>query len=321
MPTISVIVPVYKVEKYLSRCVESILNQTYKDFELILVDDGSPDSCPDLCDEYAKKYCFIHIIHQKNGGLSAARNSGIEWVLTNSDSQWITFIDSDDWIHPEYLDSLLKANIDNNTKISVGQVFVTKEYTVNFSDEPKNHISLEKTENVFTDGAFDPNSSCARLFAKSLFKHIRFPNGKLHEDRFTTYKLYFQFKELSVVSYPLYYYFENGDGIVHANWNVRKLDNLEAAEKQIKFFSDMNNGEMLDYILRDYIHLLVYNLRCLKGKKKFEKYERDVRHRLKGVLKKYEKTLNMSFSKDFNTYKYAYPLKAKIYNRLRLTKK
>ena len=103
MPTISVVVPVYKVEKYLNRCVDSILNQTYKDFELILMDDGSPDKAPEICDDYAKKYDFIHVIHQKNGGLSAARNSGIEWALENSDSEWITFIDSDDWIHPEYM--------------------------------------------------------------------------------------------------------------------------------------------------------------------------------------------------------------------------
>ena len=103
MPKISVIVPVYKVEKYLRRCIDSILNQTFNDFDLILVDDGSPDSCGDICEKYEKTDNRITVIHRENGGLSAARNSGIKWALKNSDSEWITFVDSDDWLHPDYL--------------------------------------------------------------------------------------------------------------------------------------------------------------------------------------------------------------------------
>ena len=96
MPGISVIVPVYKVENFLHRCVDSILAQTFTDFELILVDDGSPDGCGEICDAYAREDSRIHVIHQKNGGLSAARNTGIDWVLENSDSRWLAFVDSDD---------------------------------------------------------------------------------------------------------------------------------------------------------------------------------------------------------------------------------
>lgn len=96
MSEITVVVPVYKVEQYLHRCIDSILVQTYRDFELILIDDGSPDSCGMICDEYAKSDSRIHVIHQENGGLSAARNAGIDWAFANSDSQWLTFIDSDD---------------------------------------------------------------------------------------------------------------------------------------------------------------------------------------------------------------------------------
>ena len=103
MPEISVIVPVYKVEQFLHRCVESILRQSFYNFELILVDDGSPDSCGDICDAYAAKDNRIHVIHQKNGGLSAARNSGIDYVMAHSDSHWLAFVDSDDWVHPDFL--------------------------------------------------------------------------------------------------------------------------------------------------------------------------------------------------------------------------
>ena len=105
---ISVIVPVYKVEKYLSRCIDSILAQTYTDFELILVDDGSPDNCGKICDGYAEKDNRV-VIHQGNGGISAARNAGIDWAFENSDSEWIAFIDSDDWVHPLYLECLYNA--------------------------------------------------------------------------------------------------------------------------------------------------------------------------------------------------------------------
>ena len=109
MQKISVIVPVYKVEKYIHRCVDSILGQTYADFELILVDDGSPDNCGAICDEYAAKDSRVVVIHQENGGLSAARNAGIDWAFANSDSQWISFVDSDDWIHPCFLERLWQA--------------------------------------------------------------------------------------------------------------------------------------------------------------------------------------------------------------------
>ena len=317
MPTISVVVPVYKVEKYLNRCVDSILNQTYKNFELILVDDGSPDKAPEICDDYASKYDFVHVIHQKNGGLSAARNSGIVWAFKNSDSQWITFIDSDDWVHPEYLYSLLKANLENKTQISAGQICVTNKYEINTTESPNKRISVKRTEDVYTNEAFDPNSACSRLFYKKLFENIRFPVAKLHEDRFTTYKLYFQFKTMSVVDFPIYYYFENSEGIVHAQWNVGKMDNLEAAEQQIEFFRNSGNEEMYEYILRDYIHLLVYNLKCLKGQKQFSRYEKTVRKKLQKTLLEHKERLKLSFDTDFNTYKYAYPLKAKIYRRIK----
>ena len=98
MANISVIVPVYKVEAFLNRCVDSILCQTYEDFEIILVDDGSPDTCGALCDEYARKDGRVHVIHQENGGLSAARNTGIDWAFANSTSRWLAFVDSDDWV-------------------------------------------------------------------------------------------------------------------------------------------------------------------------------------------------------------------------------
>ena len=106
MATISVIVPIYKVEKYINKCIESIMVQSFQDFDLILVDDGSPDACPRRCDEYAKQDERIVVIHKKNGGLSDARNAGIDWAMEHSKSQWFAFVDSDDYLHPDYLKTL-----------------------------------------------------------------------------------------------------------------------------------------------------------------------------------------------------------------------
>ncbi len=317
MASVSVVVPVYKVETYLNRCIESILNQTFQDYELILVDDGSPDRCPQMCDELAEKYNHIHVIHQKNAGLSAARNSGIEWSLKKSESEWITFIDSDDWIHPQYLESMLKANLKNNTQVCMGKFCFTEDYTLSTEGNPLDYIKCVKTESAFTDESLDPNSACARLYRKSLFKEIRYPVGKLHEDRFTTYKVLFQFEKTSIVDYPMYYYFVNDEGIVRSSWNPRKLDNVEACENQLEFFKNTENNEMYRYILDDYIHLILFNLRAIKGKKEFLNYEKQLRNKLKQTLKTHKKLLNLSFSKDYNTYKYAYPFISKIYNRIK----
>ena len=316
MPTISVVVPVYKVEQYLKRCVESILNQIYKDYELILVDDGSPDQAPEMCDQYAKDHPFIHVIHQENGGLSAARNSGIEWALNNSDSEWITFIDSDDWIHPQYLELLLDANRANDTAISMGQIYITEEYTMSDECMGNDIINVVRTEDAFKDMSLDPESSCARLFRKSLFEDIRFPIGKWHEDRFTSYRLLFQFQSVSVVNAPIYYYFENNDGITHSSWNPRKMDLLEAAENQLEFFKETDNDEMYRYILEDYIKIITRNMRDTKNKSEFKLYYKILRKKLKKTLKTHRDYLNISFKNNINIYKYAYPFSAKVYRRL-----
>ena len=121
MAAISVIVPVYKVERYLKRCVDSILDQTFRDFELILVDDGSPDRCGEICEKYAEKDKRIVVLHRENGGLSAARNTGLDWIFANSNSTYVTFIDSDDWVHPQYLEILSRVIESNNVAVSVAQ--------------------------------------------------------------------------------------------------------------------------------------------------------------------------------------------------------
>ena len=187
MAQISVIVPVYQVEQYLHRCIDSVLQQSFRDFELILVDDGSPDRCGEICDQYAVKDSRIHVIHQKNGGLSVARNAGIEWACANSDSRWLTFLDSDDWIHRDFLRILWDAAQSHNTQIAVCAMSRKSEYE---PDLPLENVSSEahSAQEVYVRYYGMCMSACARLIRKDLLRSLRFPVGKLHEDCYVTHE-------------------------------------------------------------------------------------------------------------------------------------
>lgn len=252
MPEISVIVPVYKTEKYLSRCVESILEQTFSDFEMILVDDGSPDKCGIICEEYAKKDKRIHVIHQKNAGLSAARNSGIEWSFLHSNSKWLTFIDSDDWIHPKMLQYLYDAACNSNMSVCVCGYQQTDDGHLNI-DSSYAETHIWKTEKFYLNKTMNATVAWGKLYKKRCFENVRYPVGKLHEDEYVTYKILFKYPQIAVIEAPLYAYFQNSEGIMHSEWNRRKLDALEAIEMQMKFFKRRDMQEIYKDRVRAYI--------------------------------------------------------------------
>lgn len=187
MPQISVIVPVYKVEPYLHRCVDSILAQTFTDFELILVDDGSPDNCGAICDEYAAKDERVRVIHQKNGGLSAARNAGIDWAFANSDSAWLAFVDSDDWVHPQYLEKLYRAAAESGVKLAVC-AYIETETEVRHAPAENNWREYD-WKDFFVQESINSIISVNKLYAKALFSGLRYPAGRLHEDEFLSPRL------------------------------------------------------------------------------------------------------------------------------------
>ena len=245
MPLISVIVPVYKVEPYLHRCVDSILKQTFTDFELILVDDGSPDNCGAICDEYARKDNRIIVIHQENGGLSSARNAGIDWSFANSDSQWLTFIDSDDWVHPQYLEVLYKAVCDNNSKVSVCSFVMVDDYKDNFESLAVNALVVD-TKSFYLQDRTNFIIACGKLYAKECFRNIRYPIGKIHEDEFTTYKILFEYDNIAFISDNLYYYFRNPNGIMSSSFSLKKYDGIIAREERISFFNKLGYDDIVE---------------------------------------------------------------------------
>ena len=189
-PLISVIVPCYNVEEYLPKCIESILNQTYRNLEILLVDDGSPDNCGRICDEYAAKDSRIRIIHKKNGGLSDARNAALD-VMTG---EYVTFIDSDDYVSDDYVEYLYKIIKESGVKLSVSsyQTFVDDSSAEICTNNPL-FVKIVHTNDALTgmfyQQIFD-TSAWAKMYHRSLFSDgIRYPKGWLYEDLPTTYRL------------------------------------------------------------------------------------------------------------------------------------
>lgn len=227
-PIISIVVPVYKVEKYLKRCVSSILKQTYHNMEIILVDDGSPDKCGAICDEYKKIDNRVRVVHKKNGGLSDARNVAIPLAK----GEYISFIDSDDWVSPYYVEHLYKAVSMCHADLGISwfeNVFERK----SLQSKPKKElIQYECMSNeeclkklLYQDGV----EVCAwgKLYKTELVKDLKYPIGKLYEDIPVTYETIKRSKKISVIRNVDYYYFQRADSIQNDIFNSRKVDGIE----------------------------------------------------------------------------------------------
>ena len=228
-PLLSIIVPVYDVEHYLPKCIDSILAQTFTDFELILVEDGSPDNCPALCDAAAAKDARIRVIHQKNGGLSAARNAGLDVAR----GEWIGFVDSDDYIAPEMYETLYQ------TVQSTGADLALCDYVA--VDEtgapcPPMHTGLAQqsfTGRELLKNAYDLMVQLAwnKLYRRAIFAQLRYPEGKLNEDLFLIPEVCLQIQKAVVVPKTLYYYVQRDGSIMNGSKTLRHFDAAEAAQR------------------------------------------------------------------------------------------
>lgn len=225
MPKISVIIPVYKAEKYLARCIQSVLNQTFTDFELILVDDGSPDNSPFLCDEWKKRDSRIKVIHKLNGGASSARNAGLEL----SKGKWITFLDSDDWIDKAMLKTFYDYVNKYKAQMVISEIEFVKKYKETKCKETKNEIkilsSIEALNRFFRlNGGPDPHSVCGTLIRSDILDAYRFIEGKMNEDIEACYYLSRTCKKIVYIKKSFYKYFQNKKGVTNSIFNRKKLD-------------------------------------------------------------------------------------------------
>lgn len=241
-PLVSVIVPVYKVEHYLERCVKSLINQTYENLEIILVDDGSPDSCPSLCDSYEAIYNNIRVIHKKNGGLSSARNAG----LAIAAGDYIGFVDSDDWVDNDFYEHLLHLIQEHHADAAhvlpmycyteTEQVHNQKETVNVFSG--KNCLQYYMTSSTI-NGSY---SVWKFLYRSSIVKGLRFREGKINEDIDFNYKAISACKTIVVSNLKKYYYFQGGDSLSSAGLKKRDFDLYDAADELSKLTQEETFG-------------------------------------------------------------------------------
>ena len=267
MALISVVVPIYKVEKYLPDCIESILQQTFRDFELILVDDGSPDKCGEICEYYkanSSEYGIdIHVIHRENGGLSAARNSGIDWAFENSSSQWFTFIDSDDAIVTNYLEALYIAAKNNNADIAtclsckVTDDLMDYQVTVPITDVTV-LSGRDACIEQYTIAKLVKEVAWGKLYKRELFNSIRYPVGKINEDEFTTPILLYNSSNVACIYREMYLYRYREESIMNESFNIKRYDGIDGFSYCVGYFSEKDEDEIVKYIIAKRDKMIAY---------------------------------------------------------------
>lgn len=241
MPAVSVIVPVYNVEPYLPRCIESILAQSFRDFELILVNDGSTDKSGAICDKYTAEDARIRVIHQENRGIAAVRNVSLEWAFHNSDSGWIAFVDSDDYIADTYLERLYENAMQSKADIATCAmaIFDDQVEVEKISREPTEVIAisgLKACEEVYQINGLVKVTCWGKLIRKTLFENIKFPEGKTHEDEAMIPRVIYKAGRIAVCKDPLYYYYQSTNSIMRKPFSIRRFEAIEAIDSCIEFF-------------------------------------------------------------------------------------
>lgn len=238
MSRVAVLVPVYNVAPYLKRSVDSLLAQTYTDFDLLLVDDGSTDESATICDEYAAKDKRVTVIHQENRGVAAARNVGIDWARDKSQAEYIAFVDSDDWVEPTYLEELVNGVSSGADVSCVGfaRVDASGNRTQQFWGESWRVVSPE--DYIVSDDTFARVSAWGKLYRKSIFDGVRYPEGRIMEDAFTTPLLIAKAKKVAMNESALYAYYVGSPSIMRSAWSKKKLDAVDAFDSVYRFFVD-----------------------------------------------------------------------------------
>lgn len=272
-PLISVIVPIYKVEEYLSRCVDSIINQTYKNLEIILVDDGSPDDCPKICDDYAKKDNRIKVLHLENGGAGYARNKG----LSIASGDFISFIDGDDYIALEMYETFLLFIKDDIDIIECNIINTTNDF-VEFEkfDPSKSKIincNSEKALKYHIEDSIFRQTPPNKLYRMEIVGNIFFPEGKLIDDEFWTYKVLGKANRLVHIDCSMYAYRQQNGSVMHKRYSLKRLQAIDAKCQRLEYIE--NNYSELTSFAKDNLlfSILFQGQMCSKYLEKFEQKE------------------------------------------------
>lgn len=280
---LSIIVPVYKVEPYIHKCIISILSQTFTSFELILVDDGSPDKCGEICDEYARKDTRVRVLHKENGGLSSARNAGIDIAQ----GEYISFIDSDDYIDKDMYESMFYLSRKYDADV------VECGFSKVRGNEIEPIIHKEGTivgDNLFALGLlaeFGLHSlACNKIYRRYLFDGVRFPFGKIHEDEFVMHKIFLSLKRYVYLGKSEYFYVQREGSIMAEGYSLKTLNRLEAYEERYYFLkNNINEQSILSLVEYRYFNEIMNNYFSLSANSKLDP-DRSLRKNLrKHILK------------------------------------
>lgn len=283
---VSIIVPVYNVEKYLKKCIDSIKNQTYDNLEILLVDDGSTDNSGKICDLYSKKDRRIKVIHKENGGLSDARNCGINIIS----GEYLTFIDSDDFIDNDYIKTLLTIAKKNNADIVISGLFNYYENENNINNNLTNYtesvVSKQKIyEKMFLQRGVDVNAT-AKLYKSYIFDKIRFPKGKLYEDIQIIDKTIEAANVIVETNYKGYYYLQRKGSIMYGKMSSDRLI-LETTTKKLIEFISQRYPDIKESIIKRHIYCCFH----LLGRSIMDKNYKDVTYSLRKEILTYKKNI------------------------------
>lgn len=256
MDLISVIVPVYNVEAYLDRCVSSIVNQSHKNLEIILVDDGSPDGCPALCDEWAARDERIHVLHKENGGLSDARNAG----MGAAHGELISFIDGDDWIEPRFFEILQHELEAQNADVAAVQYRLCWEGDARERQNAYEHVTVYDRQTAMRLLIQNQIKQVVwnKLYRSAQIRDIPFEKGKVHEDEFWTYQVIGRIERFAAIDYIGYDYFQRAGSIMGAGYSPKRLDAVEAKTRRQAYLTE-HMPELAPEGARDLLFTCLYH--------------------------------------------------------------
>lgn len=279
-PLISVIVPIYKVEEYLDRCVESIVNQTYKNLEIILVDDGSPDKCPQMCDNWAEKDNRIIVIHKENGGLSDARNAG----LLVASGEYISFIDSDDWIDLNTYSLVINKIFETDSDIGSFDYISVKDDSF-IADKTDESLVLNSEEAILCtiNNNLIKTVAWNKVYHKSILKDLRFEVGKTNEDEFFTFRALDKAERVVFLKRQCYYYFQRPSSIM-GKYSIKRLDMLEGVYTRMIFTKEKYPNIFVN-AKTCFALCCVYHYQMLLKNKNMNSYK-EAKHKIKNLRKK-----------------------------------
>jgi glycosyltransferase involved in cell wall biosynthesis len=276
-PKISIIVPIYKVEPYLKRCIISILDQSFSDFELILVDDGSPDQCGAICDQYAEQDKRVKVIHKRNGGLSSARNAGIS--IAKGD--YIGLVDGDDYLHEKMFEVLYKQAMLHSADMVVCDFLKVNDNenveTVHQTSQPiiKKYTNIEALQQLFVkeEGAYFTNSgnntkwivAWNKLYKRELFDNLPYEEGRICEDEFIIHKLLFRCKKILSVSSKLYFYVQRSNSIISSAYSLKRFDKVYALKDRADFFMKIKERKLQNLAYKSYLDSFFWNYYLAKN--------------------------------------------------------